>query len=968
MFGLSLKEIFVRLYMALRWRIRSIYWIARRIAKQHFPRPVLSVLGLLKGRAARLASRRYQAVLDTYEKQGCSAASKLVDALVDQLLQAKVYNVLARKELAPDVNSAAQLARQSIALDGSPRNRIRNCMVLWDSGCIQESNALLVGVSKDDLNPAEQEKALQIEGAYRLYCRLPEIPESNSSAEYVCDPKCILYVASSSQPYHTTGYTTRTHHLLESLKAQGWVVHCVTRPGYPNDRPDSRNLDAPVLNIIDGVPYERIEGRHRREVSYDQYLMEAADRLEQTARRLRPVLIHAASNYEAALPALIAARRLGIPFCYEVRGLWEYTAASKKVGWEQTERFELDRRLEAYTAVHAGRVFTLTKALAAELVSRGVAENRIELMPNAVNLSVFTKVERDQALADELGVGANTFVCGYIGSVVKYEGLDDLIAAMPTLILRVPDSKLLVVGDGDELVKLREQATQLGVVNQVVFTGKVPHGDVTRYFSLLDTIALPRKPYTVCKLVSPLKPFEAMAMRVPLVVSDVDALGEIFVHGETALLHEAGDPDSLAQSLIQLAESPVLRQRLADNAFAQVSRESQWSQVIRPLGDFYAGCGARPSRVGRDSPKIRLLTVGSLPPEWGGGSQGGVATIHGVVLNQWLGEQVGAVEVVGVLANNWSGRAGPELPDQLRVFVPPQVKSEECEWYCSLLQQERIDCVLFFHIAHRWAYWHTQFCKEVPAVGAIHSWHAITMQPDLAKAATTQHKVQKALIGLAGLIFPSQHCVQEGESLGFSFTSKLSIVPNSLGREFLDIPLKDVNCPSRIVFVGSLIARKRADLLIRAAVSLGVELLIIGEGDERSALERLACTIASPGQVRFLGSCAPAQVAKTLVLCSVLCVPSASESFGIVYLEAIACGIPVVGFAPTLAEIETQLGVPIGRGVAGNAEQEALVGALQQVLSTAYDPQQLRNAVALRYGARQVAASYMQAVERALQP
>lgn len=620
MLGLSLKEICARIFIALRWRMRwlyialrrrfrSLYWAALRGTKRHSPAFVLRVIWLLKRRSDRLASRRYQAVLDTYDAEGCSAACKLVETLADALLQARVYGVLARKELASDVNSAAHLARHSLVLDDSPRNRLRNCMMLWDAGCIEESNTLLEGLSRADFNPAEHQKALQIEGAYRLYCRLPEVPENTPSAEYVCDAGSILYVASSSQPYHTTGYTTRTHHLLESLKAQGWGVHCVTRPGYPADRPDARNLDAPLLNIIDGVPYERIEGRHRREVSYDQYLIEAADRLEQTARRLRPVLIHAASNYEAALPALIAARRLGIPFCYEVRGLWEYTAASKKVGWEQTERFELDRRLEAYTAVHADRVFTLTKALAAELVCRGEAENRIELMPNAVNLSVFTKVERDQALAGELGVGANTFVCGYIGSVVKYEGLDDLIAAMPTLIRQVPDSRLLVVGDGEELVKLREQAAQLGVANQVVFTGKVPHGDVTRYFSLLDAIALPRKPYTVCKLVSPLKPFEAMAMRVPLVVSDVDALGEIFVHGETALLHGAGNPDSLAQALIQLAERPVLREYLAANAFAQVSRESQWSQVIRPLGDFYAGCGARESRINCDDRKCSRVDV-----------------------------------------------------------------------------------------------------------------------------------------------------------------------------------------------------------------------------------------------------------------------------------------------------------------------------------------------------------------------
>lgn len=588
MLGFSLKDICVRLFMALNWRVRALYWRARRNAKQRLPAPALRALGLIRGKVQRLSSQRYQAVLEAYEAQGCSAACALVESLLDTSTRAKAYRVLARKELSRDVVTSSQLARNSLILDKTTENRLRNCMTLWDAGCVQEAKVLLAGLPRNEFNPDEHEKALQIEGMYRLSSRLPEIPEKSVSTDYVFNPNCILYVASSSRPYHTTGYTTRTHHLLESLKVQGWAMHCVTRPGYPYDRPDSKNLDSPVLNIIDGVPYERIEGLHRREVSYDQYLNEAADRLEQVALRLRPALIHAASNYEAALPALIAARRLGIPFCYEVRGLWEYTAATKKIGWEQTERFQLDRKLEVHTARHADRVFTLTKALAAELVRRGVTESCIELLPNAVNLSFFKQVARDHALALKLGLGANTFVCGYIGSVVKYEGLDNLLAAMPALIKRVPDSKLLVVGDGDELNNLREQAALLGISSYVVFAGKVPHADVKRYFSVLTTIALPRKPYTVCKLVSPLKPFEAMAMRVPLVVSDVDALGEIFVHGETALLHRAGDSGSLAECLIQLAESSVLRQHLADRAFAQVSRASQWGQVIQCVGSFYS--------------------------------------------------------------------------------------------------------------------------------------------------------------------------------------------------------------------------------------------------------------------------------------------------------------------------------------------------------------------------------------------
>ena len=87
----------------------------------------------------------------------------------------------------------------------------------------------------------------------------------------------------------------------------------------------------------------------------------AALRIEHVARQHRPAIIHAASNHVNALPALLAARNLGIPFIYEVRGLWELTEAASRKDWENTERFALARQLETLVAKKANAVFTLNK-------------------------------------------------------------------------------------------------------------------------------------------------------------------------------------------------------------------------------------------------------------------------------------------------------------------------------------------------------------------------------------------------------------------------------------------------------------------------------------------------------------------------------------------------------------------------------------------------------------------------------
>lgn len=922
---------------------------------RHLPVPI-------KRYGKLIYERRYNVLLRVYEKEGLNEAKAYIEEKKNLRFRSNAYKIIARKILSKDVTQAAELVKKCLHLDSSEHNRRWSCMTLWDAGYIKEAFDLLQTLNPSHFTPGETEKSLQIQGAYRLMTALPEVPTQPNIARYKPDRRRILYVASSSRPYHMTGYTARTHHLLEAIRAEGWDIYCVTRPGYPHDRPDTRNLNEQNLHHIDGVPYERLDGTHRREIAYDEYLTNSVEVLLEAAQRIRPAIIHAASNYEAALPALIVARRLGIGFCYEVRGLWEFTAASKKGNWEKTERFQLDRLLEAHTARHADGVFTLTKALANELSARGVPTEHIQLLPNAVNLAFFKPTARDRLLARTLGLKDDTFVCGYIGSVVKYEGLDDLITAWKTVVDAHPNSRLLIVGDGDELNNLVLQAKRQGIDKQITFTGRVAHGEVRRFFSLFNAIALPRKPLDVCKLVSPLKPFEAMAMKVPLVVSDVDALGEIFVDGQTALLHKAGDSESLAKALITLAQDPLLQRRLSANAFNQVCMESQWEQVIRSLCNFYRKHEIEPTRELMRKQRLRVLTVGSLPPEWGGATRGGVASIHQVILEQWLSKTKGeGIEVVGTLANNWSGQPGTEKPDALHIFVPPADKKAEREWYQSLLQQENLDAVLFFHIANRWGYWYAQMQPVVPAVASIHSWSAVkAVNSELAVSNTT--KLHSVLPSFQQVIFPSRHCMDEGVDLGFDYHHPVMVIPNTVHRSYIETPLALIK--KKVVFVGSLTPNKRADLVIRAAAQLGIDLVLIGDGIECESLQELAVSLNFSASVEFIGQQSTAQIANILVESSLLCVPSESESFGIVYLEALACGIPVVGFAPTLVELEEALDMRIGVGVASNGDLQAIVNAIQQALSLELDRQALRDAVARRYSPRAISDSYLRVLQQ----
>jgi glycosyltransferase involved in cell wall biosynthesis len=526
----------------------------------------------------------------TFAAKGRDAAEDFIRAGADDPADlAAGLTRLARLTVGKDPAAALSLGREATRIDPRPFRRKWLAFLLFDAGHIDAAQDLLASLHESaDFKPSEKNKAACVAGCHRLRHGAFPLPAAEILPGHAPEAGRVLYVAASSLPFHTTGYTLRTHGLLKALRQQGVEISCVTRPGYPADRTDASQSGGTEAGArsIDGVRYEILPGPHRRKAGLDRYLLESAEILAEKAMAEKAALIHAASNHEAALPALMAARRLGIPFVYEVRGLWEYTTASKKAAWEHSERFALESRLEALAAQNADQVLTLTGALAGELCSRGVPRAKITLAPNAIDVDAFVPMERNASLAAKLGIGEDDFVVGYAGAIVAYEGLDDLIEAAALLLPRLPKIRVLIAGGGDALPELVRLAEARGLAGRVVFPGKLSPEAVREHYSLLDAIALPRKPETVCQLVSPLKPLEAMAMGIPLVVSDVAALREMVADGETALVHFAGNARSLADAIELLAKKPELRRRLAENARRHVATRT-WKQGAENIAAIY---------------------------------------------------------------------------------------------------------------------------------------------------------------------------------------------------------------------------------------------------------------------------------------------------------------------------------------------------------------------------------------------
>lgn len=429
---------------------------------------------------------------------------------------------------------------------------------------------------------------------YQLAKKGFPFPHRRSEPAYAAVSDRVFYLLHNSLPYHSAGYSTRTHGLLSGLRGLGWDVQGVTRLGYPYDMPKMGDLgEIAPMNVVDGVPYHRLSTTPgiEKKSPITEYVKRYVSALEKTAIEQRPAVLHGASNHWNGLATVATANRLGIPSIYEVRGLWEVTRGSRDFEWAKGGMYRFMARMEADAAANATHVLAITQALKDELISRGVDGEKITVVPNAVDADRFQPQPRDAALEAELGFQGKT-VIGYIGSVLDYEGLGLLIDAAERMRGVRDDFVVMIVGDGAELERFQEEVRTKELGDIVRFLGRVPHEDVERYYSLVDIAPFPRLPLPVCEMVSPLKPFEALAMGKAIVASDVAALAEIVQPDVTGLLHRKGDVEDLTAKLTELIERPELRQHLSENGLSWVREHRQWSDMSQRVSEIYERLGA----------------------------------------------------------------------------------------------------------------------------------------------------------------------------------------------------------------------------------------------------------------------------------------------------------------------------------------------------------------------------------------
>jgi glycogen synthase len=418
----------------------------------------------------------------------------------------------------------------------------------------------------------------------------------------------ILHILDHSPPVQS-GYVYRTLAILREQVAAGWQVLSLTTPKHPTA------LDG--REIVDGWEFIRTPGwsksRWMPQIASEYAMVRATiGRLEEIAREWRPSVLHAHSPVANAWAALVVGRRLGLPVVYEIRGLWEDAASSHGTMKPSGVRYALAQKLETWAVRRADALVTICRGLYGDLRGRGVREEDVFIVPNAVDVARF----RPGQPIKGAGQQSTAPVIGFIGSFYSYEGLDLLIEAASKLVELRPNARFALVGGGPEEARLRDLCKSANLSACMTFAGWVPQDRINEWYRQFDILVYPRRRNRLTDLVTPLKPLEAMAHAKAVLASDVGGHRELIEEGQNGFLFKADDASDLLRRLIELVDAPARCSSTGASARRFVERKRTWKTVSAIYARVYDRALSKGRYAAAAASRASRSTVRSPDPDY----------------------------------------------------------------------------------------------------------------------------------------------------------------------------------------------------------------------------------------------------------------------------------------------------------------------------------------------------------------
>jgi len=373
-------------------------------------------------------------------------------------------------------------------------------------------------------------------------------------------PLTIMQVASCFTSWG--GMELHLLNLSDQLRARGHRVIIAAQPG------------GWVLPRAQAMGLETFEATVRRQQDWHDF-----GRYRAFLRREKVDIIHTHTNWDAVVPS-VAARLAGVPVAV--------------MTWHLPAPFKSRRGGALLLSLLYKRMIAISGSVRDRHIRHGVPPHKIQVIHHGTNTAGFRAVTQSvEEVRAGLGLPAHATGVGIIGRVSNEKGHDDLLEALRLLRASHRDLYMVVVGDGQELMLLKETASEKGLTDRVLFTGF--RDDVNNVINALDMVAVPSTWHEPCSAVIQ----QAMALSKPVIGSRMGGTPEMIVEGETGLLVPASDPAALAEAVAKLASDPTLRRCLGEAGAARAEALFTLSHMTdRVEALYYAELAqVRPARL-----------------------------------------------------------------------------------------------------------------------------------------------------------------------------------------------------------------------------------------------------------------------------------------------------------------------------------------------------------------------------------
>lgn len=401
----------------------------------------------------------------------------------------------------------------------------------------------------------------------------------------------VLHLVTNCLPYTQAGYTIRTHNILEAQLNLGISATAVTRYGYPINIGKFFSGNKTVVTGFNSAVKVSYHHLIPTGIARKSELDQAARQTIDLVKKLRPQVLHAATDFINGEIAAATATAIDLPFAYEVRGFLEQSWLTKNPT-NSTSSDYYQEFLARETAVmqRADVITTLSETMKAEITKRGIPAEKIKLTPNAVSDLLLTNNKSASQARSELRLPElPTF--GIATTLYPFENVSLLISALEELRNSGMAVQLVIVGDGPEFDSLSRQAANSGHANHIHLVGRKPFAETILFYQAMDVFVVPRTKSSVTELVTPLKPLEAMALGRPVIASNLPALAELITPNQTGLLITPDSAAVLTEALATLLYDSDQRHALASTAKEWVAATRTWSKVAQQYQQVYQQLG-----------------------------------------------------------------------------------------------------------------------------------------------------------------------------------------------------------------------------------------------------------------------------------------------------------------------------------------------------------------------------------------